>query len=162
MSAIILTEQAAPSAPAATRHTVYFKEDGFLYQKDSTGLETKVGTTANDVVFYDKGDSGTTNQVFDRMQGGVPTRHQRLKITGAQTFSVVNWEPAGILSELLIELVDGGAFLTGWPTIIWDKADGTTTTTFSLNGVTLKTSGTDFALLWTRDGGATVRGKVAR
>jgi hypothetical protein len=88
--------------------------------------------------------------------------HQRWAPSGAVTLSVSNWPPSGNLGQLLIEGVNLGAATITWPTINWVKIDGTTTTTFSSNGFTLQTSGTDWILLWTRDGGITIYGKVIR
>jgi len=103
-------------------------------------------------------NSGTTN-ALDYVNGS----HQRWSPnTGAQTLSVTNWPPSGNLGELLIEGVNLGAATITWPTINWIKSDGTTTTTFSANGVTLQASGIDWVLLWTRDAGTTIYGKVVR
>jgi hypothetical protein len=103
-------------------------------------------------------NSGTTN-ALDYTNG----QHQRwAPNTGAQTLSIANWPPGGNLGELLIEGVNLGAATITWPTINWVKSDGTFTTTFSANGVTLQTSGIDFVVLWTRDAGATIYGKVIR
>jgi hypothetical protein len=103
-------------------------------------------------------NSGTTN-ALDYANGS----HQRwTPNTGAQTFSITNWPPSGNLGELLIEGVNLGAATITWPTINWVKTDGTFTTTFSQNGVTLQASGTDFVFLWTRDAGTTVYGKIVR
>jgi hypothetical protein len=109
-------------------------------------------------VGYTYYNSGTTN-ALDYVNGS----HQRwTPNTGAQTLSITNWSPTGNLSELLIEGVNLGAATITFPTINWIKSDGTTTTTFSSNGVTLQTSGTDWLVLWTRDAGTTIYGKVIR
>lgn len=103
-------------------------------------------------------NSGTTN-ALDFTNGS----HQRwAPATGAQTLSITNWPPSGNLGELLIEGVSLGAATITWPTVNWVKSDGTTTTTFASNGVTLQTSGTDWVYLWTRDAGTTIYGKVVR
>lgn len=103
-------------------------------------------------------NSGTTNAL--NYENG---SHQRwAPNTGAQTLSITNWPPTGNLGQLLIEGVNLGAATITWPTINWIKSDGTTTTTFSSNGVTLQTSGIDWVLLWTRDAGTTIYGKVVR
>lgn len=88
--------------------------------------------------------------------------HQRWAPTGTVTLTVTNWPASGTLGELLIEGVNLGAATITWPTVNWIKSDGTTTTVFSNNGVTLQASGTDWAILWTRNGGATVFGKWVR
>lgn len=103
-------------------------------------------------------NSDTTN-ALDYVNG----QHQRwAPNTGAQTLSIANWPPSGNLGELLIEGVNLGAATITWPTVNWIKSDGTTTTTFSNNGVTLRASGVDFVFLWTRDAGTTIYGKVMR
>lgn len=109
---------------------------------------------------WDWHDSGTTNAL-----NFVNGSHQRwAPNTGAQTLSITNWPPSGNLGELLIEGVNLGAATITWPTVNWINPDGTTTTTastyFSNAGRTLKTSGTDFIFLWTRDAGTTIYGKV--
>lgn len=114
-------------------------------------------------VFVDMGTtSGTSSVTFDYTAGS----HQKLTIaaSSATTLSVSNWPPSGNSGQMIIELVNGkasGASIV-WPTINWVKSDGSTTTTFASNGVTLQTSGTDFVVLWTRDGGTTVYGKIIR
>ena len=104
-------------------------------------------------------NSNTTNSL-DYTNGS----HQRwAPNTGAQTLSISNWPPSGTLGELLIEGVNLGAATITWPAAInWIKSDGTTTTTFANNGVTLQSSGIDWTLLWTRDAGTTIYGKIVR
>ena len=107
--------------------------------------------------YYDS----TTTAALDYTNGS----HQRWAPTAASspTLSVSNWPPSGNLGELLIEAVNLGAAGTiTWPTVNWVKSDGSTTTTFSSNGVTLQSSGTDFIVLWTRDAGTTIYGKIVR
>lgn len=107
---------------------------------------------------YNYFDSSTTN-ALNYVNGS----HQRwAPATGAQTLSITNWPPSGELGELLIEGVNLGAATITWPTINWIKSDGTTTTTFGSNGVTLQSAGTDWVYLWTRDAGTTIYGKVVR
>lgn len=109
-------------------------------------------------VFADKGDSGTSAQVLDYSLA----QHYRVKVTGVFALSMSNWQVSGLLAEMLIELVNGGAFAFTWPAINWVKADGSFTTSFASAGVTLQSSGIDWVLLWTRDEGATIYGKVMR
>jgi hypothetical protein len=105
--------------------------------------------------FHDSGTTNALNYVNGSVQRWAPN-------TGAQTLSITNWPPSGAMGELLIQGVNLGAATITWPTINWIKSDGTTTTTFSSNGVTLQTSGTDWVFLWTRDAGTTIFGKVVR
>lgn len=109
-------------------------------------------------VYLDKGNSGTSTQTLDYTAGS----HQKITVTGAHTIATSNWPPTGNLGELMLELVNGASSVVTWPTVNWVKSDGSFTTTFASNGVTLQTSGTDFALLWSRDGGSTIYGKFMR
>lgn len=110
------------------------------------------------MVFLDKGNSGTAAQTLDYTTSG----HQKITVTGAFTLGTSDWPPTGNLGELLLELVNGAAFAVTWPTINWVKSDGTTTTSFASNGITLQASGTDWVMLWSRNGGTTIYGKVMR
>lgn len=112
----------------------------------------------NGQAYLDKGNSGTAAQTLVY----TAATHQKLTVTGAFTLSTSGWPPSGRLGELSLELVNGAAFGVTWPTINWVKQDGTTTTSFASNGVALQASGTDWILLWSRDGGTTIYGKVMR
>lgn len=107
------------------------------------------------MVFFDSGAVNALDYTNGSCQRWAPN-------SGAQTLSITLWPPSGNLGELLIQGVNLGAATITWPTINWIKSDGTTTTTFSSNGVTLQSSGTDWIFLWTRDGGTTIYGKVIR
>jgi len=105
--------------------------------------------------------NSNTTSALDYTNGS----HQRWAPSGTVTLSVSNWPPSGNLGELLIEGVNLGSATLTWPTINWIKPDGTTTTNIStyltsLNSRTLQSSGTDFALVWTRDAGTTLYGKL--
>lgn len=102
-------------------------------------------------------DSNSTS-ALDYTNGSV----QRWAPSGTVTFSVTNWPPSGNLGELFVQGINLGAATITWPTINWITSTGATTTTFSGNGVTLQSSGTDWMILWTRDGGTTIYGKFVR
>ena len=107
-------------------------------------------------------DSNTVNTI-DYTNGSV----QRWAPTAASnpTLTVTNWPASGTLGELLIEGVNlsgaGTVSLNATPTWSILKSDGTYSNTFSGSGVTL-TTGTDWLLLWTRDGGTNIYLKVMR
>jgi hypothetical protein len=108
-------------------------------------------------VYYNSSTTAALNFTNGSQQRWAPTA------SSSPTLSITNWPPSGNLGELLIEGVNLGAAGTiTWPTINWITSTGATTTTFSSNGVTLQTSGTDWCLLWTRDAGTTIYGKFVR
>ena len=102
-------------------------------------------------------DSNTVN-TLDYNNGS----YQRWAPTGSVTLAISNWPAAGVFSEMVIEGVNLGAATITWPTVNWIKSDGSMTTVFNDVGVTLQSSGIDFVVLWTRDGGTTVYGKIVR
>lgn len=110
---------------------------------------------------YNHGNSGTTTQDLTYTLGGV----HRIKATGNFTITTSAWPVTGNLGELLLQLVaDGTGRTITWPTINWVKADGSFTTTFASNGVTLQTANDtiDFVFLWSFDAGTTIYGKILR
>ena len=126
-----------------------------------TGAVNMSDTILRRSMFKDTGytyyDSNTTS-ALDYTNGS----QQRWAPSGTVTLSVTNWPPTGNLGELFIEGINLGAATITWPTINWITSTGATTTTFSSNGVTLQSSGTDWFLLWTRDAGTTIYGKFVR
>lgn len=146
-------------------------EDGVLIGGATLGANTFTGNqTGGDnkliqwalqdvaMTYLDKGTVSTGTVTFSFADAS----HQRLQVGGALTIALNGWSPTNNNATLMIELVNGASAAITWPTINWIKSDGTTTTSFASNGVTLQTSGTDFVVLWTRDGGATIFGKVIR
>ena len=160
MADVKISELPAVSAPAGTDLFEVSQDTGSpaYTSRKATLAQVKTFTT-NDVKDGSVGyyDSGTTNAL--NYENG---HHQRWAPTGSPTLSITNWPPSGSLGELLIEGVNLGAATITWPTINWIKSDGSTTTTFASNGVTLQSSGTDWILLWTRDAGTTIYGKIVR
>jgi hypothetical protein len=115
------------------------------YNKVQTGAEDGKGTVS----------SGTVN--FDLADGS----KQKLTVGGNLTVVFTSWPASGSYGEIEVELVNGGAHTVTWPTVHWLKGDGTNSTTFSDMSVTLAASGTNFVVVWTTDGGATVYGSAA-
>ena len=105
-------------------------------------------------------DSSTTN-ALDYING---SNQRWAPNTGSQTLTITNWPPSGNLGELLIEGINLGASTITWPSINWINPNGTLTTSISTYltaiGRTLQTSGTDFVLIWTRNAGTTLYGKL--
>lgn len=131
---------------------------GMLFGATINGQDnnlTRVELQDYGYVYFDSTSTNALNFTNGSHQRWAPS-------TGAQTLSITNWSPAGTLAELLIEGVNLGAATITWPTINWVTSTGATTTTFASNGVTLQTSGVDWVLLWTRDAGTTIYGKIIR
>lgn len=109
----------------------------------------------------DKGTVGTGTVTFD-VQAAF---EQRLQVSGALTIAFSNWPASGIDAAIKLKLVNAGSAVVTMPTINWIKPDGTQTTTFAtyltaINRPALQSAGTDFALIWSDDAGATLYGKL--
>jgi len=104
-------------------------------------------------------DKGTVSSGTVTFDVSAATR-QRLQVGGALTVAYSNWPASGNYGEIMIQLVNGGAFTVTWPTTNWMVGDGTSSTTFSAMGVTLATSGTNWVTVWTLDGGTTLYGRA--
>ncbi len=109
---------------------------------------------------WDYFDSSTTS-ALDYVNGS----YQRWAPTASSnpTLTISNWPPSGNMGELLVAAVNLGAAGTiTFPTANWIKSDGSFAASPSAAGVTLQSSGTDFILFWTSDGGTIVYAKVMR
>lgn len=109
----------------------------------------------------DKGTVSSGTVTFTQSVANV----QRLQVGGALTIATTGWPTAGTFGELLLKLVNGGAYTVTLPTINWIKPDGTLTTTFAtyltaISRPALQTSGTDFMYLFSDDAGTTLYGKL--
>jgi len=114
-----------------------------------------------DVAHVDKGTVSTGTVTFDYAAAG----SQRLQVGGGLTIALTNIPASGRRFTLLLELVNAGSAAVTFPTINWVKPDGTITTTLSayltaISRPALQSAGTDFVLLWGRDGGTTIYGKL--
>ncbi|CUI03878.1 Glycoprotein gp2 [Janthinobacterium sp. CG23_2] len=110
----------------------------------------------NKVVHYDAGTTNTLNYLNGESQRWAPA-------SGAKTLTVTGWPPPGIYASLRIKGVNLAA--GGIPTVTgatYIKYDGSYQTTAALANITFQTAGTDYVLLFTDDGGATMFVKVMR
>lgn len=121
------------------------------------GMSLSSAGLASTAALYN--DSGTTNAI--NLANGLTQRWA--PSTGAQTLSFTGWPASGQLAAVLIEGVNLGAATITWPTINLLNPNGTTTTSMSAYlaaaGITLQTSGTNWFMVWSRNGGATLYGK---
>lgn len=104
----------------------------------------------------DKGTVSTGTVTFDISV----TPKWRLQVGGALTIAITGWPASGTDGMLDLKLVNGGAFAITWPTVSWAVGDGTYSATFTDQGVTLLTSGTNFVNFWGDTGGTTVYGRA--
>lgn len=145
---------------AATKNYAYAKAGDSL-----SGQMNAAGNIILQPVLKDPGytflDLGTVSSGSQALSYSAAP-HQRLQVGAAITLTLTNFPATTISAALLLELVNGAAFSITWPTINWITANGSTTTSFASNGVTLQTSGTDWVVIWTRDGGTTYYGKIIR
>lgn len=112
-------------------------------------------------VVLDKGTISTGTVTFNYMDGSC----QRLQVGGTLTLGLSNFPPSGNLGVLQIELVNGGSSTVTFPAINWLLKNGTFTTSIATyltdsGRNALQTSGIDFVMLWSRNGGSTVYGKI--
>lgn len=126
---------------------------------DNKLLQWKLQDTS--LVVVDAGTVGPGTVTLDYTAGS----SRRVQVGGAITLAFTNFAPTGNQSTVFLELVNGGAATVTWPTVNWVKKDGTFTTTIStylsdFGRAALQSSGTDFFVFWTRDGGTTVYGKL--
>lgn len=111
----------------------------------------------------DKGNISAATVTFDYSAGSVQT----YTATGSTvTWAFSNWPPTGNEGYLLIRGTNIGAYTHSISGITWLKPDGTTTTSVATylaantGRTAFQTSGVDQVLLWTRDAGTTIYGKL--
>lgn len=126
---------------------------------DNKLLQWKLQDTS--LVVVDAGTVASGTVTLDYTTGS----SRRVQVGGAITLAFSNFAPTGNQSTVFLELVNGGSATVTWPTVQWVKKDGTFTTTMStylsdFGRAALQSSGTDFFVFWTRDGGTTVYGKL--
>lgn len=107
--------------------------------------EIEVKTERYNVV--DKGTvSGSTSIDLSAADFQVAT------ISGDTTFSFSGWPSSGKVEHVELEIHDGGSATVSWPSAIkWDGG----------SEPALQTSGVDVVVLYSRDGGTTIRGMHA-
>lgn len=109
----------------------------------------------------DKGTAAAGTVTFDYSAGD----SQRLQVAGALTIALSNIPTTGRRFFLFLELVNAGSVAVTFPSINWIKPDGTFTTSIAayltaVGRTSLQASGTDFIMIFGRDGGTTLYGKL--
>jgi len=127
-------------------------------------LTTNVFTSSQNYTEANKGIVTSGTVTFDRSAGDV----QKLQVGGALSVALAGWPAFGTYGGILLEIINGGAFVLTFPTIKWILPDtGAAAASFSAyltaigrTSSSLQVSGSDFLYLWSTDGGATVFGKI--
>ena len=109
----------------------------------------------------DKGSISSGQVTFNIADGNV----QRLQVSGPLSFVITGWPSSGTHAMIKLNLVNAGSSTVTMPLINWIKRDGTSTTIFSsylsdIGRTSLQSSGVDELVIWTDDGGLTLRGKL--
>lgn len=120
---------------------------------DSTSVSTKADRTP---VVHDNGTVTGSTLSIDFTNG----TKQKATIGAALTISITGWPTSGLMGELELEIVNGGAFAVTLPTTYWIIAGGLTSTTFADTGITLNAAGSNTLIFWSDDAGAAVSGVV--
>lgn len=133
----------------------------FLPKTSETTWPKKVGGKVQSLgfTFIDDGEIGGGELVTCLFSDG---EVHRVEATSEFQISFGGWQASGTRCEMEIECVNFGGKTITWDTLRWVIAGGAYTTIASNNGVTFQTSGIDYLLLWTDDGGATIYAKVLR
>ena len=97
----------------------------------------------------DKGTVSSGTVTFNRAN----SLFQRLQVGGALTIATSGWPASNVLGDLFLRIVNGGSAVITWPTLTWVKPDGTTQSTPPRS---LQSSGTDWVVMWSYDGGTTI------
>ena len=151
-------------APATTGSAILkASSGGFAAATANTDYLAQFYKSAGAIV-VDKGNISAATVTFDYSAGSVQT----YTATGSTvTWAVSNWPPTGNEGYLLIRATNQGAYTLAATLVTnWIKPDGTTTGTMSTylaantGRTALQTSGVDQILLWTRDAGSVVFGKL--
>ena len=108
-----------------------------------------------------KGSVGTGTVTFTVSAGN----YQSLTVSGTLTIAFAGWAASGTDSWIKLQMVNWGSATVTTPTINWQLPAGGFTTTFAtyltaIGRAALQTSGTDWGVFWTVDGGTTVYGKL--
>ena len=119
-----------------------------------TGSKTFTGVTTltYNVNIYDNGTVNSGTNTFNFNNGN----YQRMQAGGSVTLAFSNWA-TGLYNEMLLEIVNGGSQTITWPSINFITSTGAFQATPTRS---LQSSGTDWIVVWSRDGGNTLYAKV--
>jgi len=147
-------------------------DSGYVATEESytTTEKTKLGTVASNaqvntvedtevimtkLVLTATGEGGTTVLSPDT------SLFYSITADAALTFTFNGFE-SNKLEQVVVELVNGGAFAMTFTGVTWVLLDGTFGSVLGDTGLALQASGTDYLLFFSPDGGTTIRGKLLR
>lgn len=85
---------------------------------------------------------------------------QSVTVAGNQDWNFTGWPANGTFGEIEVFATNAGFATITFPTIQWLVGNGTTSTNYTLTGVTLQPSGMNHFLFWTINGGSTIYGVI--
>lgn len=138
-------------------------KEGGIFSGDIDMSDKKV----KQAVFVDCADAYIDNVAANTIDISTGKAQGWSPAAGAQTLTLTGWPAAGLHGEVMIYGVNLGAAtitIAGTP-VNFVRDTGAFTASNSLNsnhGATLQTTGIDFVIFWSRDGGATRYCKVVR
>lgn len=132
----------------------FFTTDGASGKWQAIDLTVQPGAAT-----LNKGSSGTSAQIVNYLEGGVPTEGQTITATGNFNLSAVGF-PAGRMAGVLLRAINWGAYAVTSSGITWVKADKTQTAVYADAGLNLPAAGTGLITLFSY-GDGTIYGKAA-
>lgn len=130
---------------------------------DLTAVETLSNKTLVNPSYTEnaKGSQTTGTHTFDYNLGSVGS----ITIAGALAIAFSNWPASGKEAAFHLWVTNGNAFALTLPLINWVKPDRTTTTSFStyltsIGVASLQSAGVNQFVIWTKDNGVTLYGKL--
>jgi hypothetical protein len=103
-----------------------------------------------------KGPSGSGTKTFLYTDGNVQT----ITNSADHAWAFAGWPAGGTYAELMIICTNAGAHVLTFPTVRWIKGDGSYSNAFSDLGISLPSTGLNFFMFFSIDGGANVYGRV--
>ena len=104
----------------------------------------------------DNGTITTSTAVINLANG----YKQKITIGAALTLSITGWPTTGLMGELELEVVNGGAFVVTLPDTNWLIAKGAFSQAFADTKVVLNAAGSNTLIFWSDDAGTVVSGVV--
>jgi hypothetical protein len=133
----------------AQRNPVYLNANGASNEIASASGDTLDPLLIPATPVVDAGTVSTGTVTLNHAQGDA----KKITVGGAITIALSNWPASGNFAQYVLEVVNGGSAAITWPTMNWVTSTGAVQSTPTR---TLQTSGVDWIVIWSCDGGETV------